>query len=460
MANLTLRSTTSATDPGSTSAKASALTHVEMDSNFILLQADIDGKISSSSPTLTGTIQLANNGILQLNEATANGSNYVQIKTPASVASNYVLTLPPDDGSAGQVLTTDGSGVLTFTDKTALTGLDIDGFTDGTGITLAATDKFLVSDDDASDAEKKINASQIDTYVSGTTATLTNKTLTTPVLSGAITTASNGDITFDPNDTGDVLTTPTIPSGTAGPGLQFGWNSNSTGGAAHIKSVLSVDAGSDDPTTNLLFNEGIQITATALGDGSTAGGYDSDFSWPTLAFLSNDKHGSLTSPNTDRNSGNQAYGNIWFVKQNKDATNTTQAAVESNQILGGFFGAGSKNSSSLAPTSAKFFMRATEDFSGSANGTRMEFSATPNGDTQPIQCLDINGDSVVINEDSEDVDFRVESNNVANAIKVDAGQDEVSFETVKIMMPNLPTSDPTNAGQLWNDSGTLKVSAG
>ena len=90
----------------------------------------------------------------------------------------------------------------------------------------------------------------------------------------------------------------------------------------------------------------------------------------------------------------------------------------------------------------------------------MEFSATPNGDTQPIQCLDINGDSVVINEDSEDVDFRVESNNEANAIKVDAGQDEVSFETVKIMMPNLPTSDPTNAGQLWNDSGTLKVSAG
>ena len=118
MANLTLRSTTSATDPGSTSAKASALTHVEMDSNFILLQADIDGKTSSASPTLTGTVQLANNGILQLNEATANGSNYVQIKTPAAVASNYVLTLPPNDGDSGQVLTTDGSGVLTWTAKT------------------------------------------------------------------------------------------------------------------------------------------------------------------------------------------------------------------------------------------------------------------------------------------------------------------------------------------------------
>ena len=29
----------------------------------------------------------------------------------------------------------------------------------------------------------------------------------------------------------------------------------------------------------------------------------------------------------------------------------------------------------------------------------------------------------------------------------------------EILLPNLPTSDPTNTGELWNDSGTLKVSA-
>ena len=29
-----------------------------------------------------------------------------------------------------------------------------------------------------------------------------------------------------------------------------------------------------------------------------------------------------------------------------------------------------------------------------------------------------------------------------------------------VMMSSLPTSDPNNAGQLWNDSGTLKISAG
>ena len=29
-----------------------------------------------------------------------------------------------------------------------------------------------------------------------------------------------------------------------------------------------------------------------------------------------------------------------------------------------------------------------------------------------------------------------------------------------VMVENLPTTDPVNAGQLWNDNGTLKVSAG
>ena len=57
MANIKLRSTTSATDPGSTSAKGSALTHAEMDSNFILLN---DEKLDAANGTATGTLTLAN----------------------------------------------------------------------------------------------------------------------------------------------------------------------------------------------------------------------------------------------------------------------------------------------------------------------------------------------------------------------------------------------------------------
>ena len=38
--------------------------------------------------------------------------------------------------------------------------------------------------------------------------------------------------------------------------------------------------------------------------------------------------------------------------------------------------------------------------------------------------------------------------------------DGLTVSGAVVMMASLPTSDPSNAGQLWNDSGDLKVSAG
>jgi len=65
--------------------------------------------------TLTGDLTLANNKTLILQEATGNGTDSVTIKTPAALAASYTLTLPVDDGTSTQVLTTDGSGVLSWT---------------------------------------------------------------------------------------------------------------------------------------------------------------------------------------------------------------------------------------------------------------------------------------------------------------------------------------------------------
>lgn len=53
-------------------------------------------------------------GQVRLYEDTDNGTNYVQLQAPASVASNLTLTLPSADGSSGQALVTDGSGNLSF----------------------------------------------------------------------------------------------------------------------------------------------------------------------------------------------------------------------------------------------------------------------------------------------------------------------------------------------------------
>ena len=45
-----------------------------------------------------------------------NGSNYLTLKASGSLSSNVTLTLPVDDGTTGQFLKTDGSGVLSWSD--------------------------------------------------------------------------------------------------------------------------------------------------------------------------------------------------------------------------------------------------------------------------------------------------------------------------------------------------------
>ena len=45
-------------------------------------------------------------------------SNSVKLQAPASVASDVTFTLPDADGTNGQVITTNGSGTLSFQDVT------------------------------------------------------------------------------------------------------------------------------------------------------------------------------------------------------------------------------------------------------------------------------------------------------------------------------------------------------
>jgi len=45
-------------------------------------------------------------------------------------------------------------------------------------------------------------------------------------------------------------------------------------------------------------------------------------------------------------------------------------------------------------------------------------------------------------------------------LRVESNVSAFRFLNVVIEMGSIPTTDPVNAGQLWNDSGTLKVSAG
>jgi hypothetical protein len=74
----------------------------------------VDFNDSSISTPLAVTGNTTAGAELRLPEDTDNGSNYVALKAADSIASNLTFTLPSVDGTSNQVLTTNGSGVLSF----------------------------------------------------------------------------------------------------------------------------------------------------------------------------------------------------------------------------------------------------------------------------------------------------------------------------------------------------------
>lgn len=72
-----------------------------------------------TGPTANTSITLANQGELRFAEATGNGTNYVGFEAPSSITSNLIWVLPATDGSANQVLSTNGSGTLSWATASA-----------------------------------------------------------------------------------------------------------------------------------------------------------------------------------------------------------------------------------------------------------------------------------------------------------------------------------------------------
>jgi hypothetical protein len=70
--------------------------------------------LSDSATTSTVNLIIDNDKEIRFREATANGTNYVSLSAPASLSADLTFTLPATDGTNGQVLTTNGSGVLSF----------------------------------------------------------------------------------------------------------------------------------------------------------------------------------------------------------------------------------------------------------------------------------------------------------------------------------------------------------
>lgn len=84
-----------------------------------------------------GALNILAQGDLRLEDSS--GGEYVALQAPSSLSSSYTLTLPADDGTSSQILSTDGSGVLSWASVSTA------GLTDGSVTTAKLADDAVTS---------------------------------------------------------------------------------------------------------------------------------------------------------------------------------------------------------------------------------------------------------------------------------------------------------------------------
>jgi hypothetical protein len=144
--------------------------------NNIMFSVDEDGISVANGTSSTGAV-------IRLGEATANGTNYVGIQAPASLAANVTYTLPTADGTSGQVLSTNGSGTLSWATDASGGGASYSAVRTQSGTT------YTLVLGDAGD------------YIQTTSTTAV--TITVPPQS-SVTWAADTEIYFEQNNTGQI----------------------------------------------------------------------------------------------------------------------------------------------------------------------------------------------------------------------------------------------------------------
>ena len=95
--------------------------------------------LTDTATTSTVNLIIDNDKEIRFREATANGTNYVSLSAPTTLSADLSLTLPSADGTSGQFLSTNGSGILSFASG-GVTGVS----TSATGTVLTLSDSNIL----------------------------------------------------------------------------------------------------------------------------------------------------------------------------------------------------------------------------------------------------------------------------------------------------------------------------
>jgi hypothetical protein len=276
--------------------------------NAQVLQTNGSGTLSFVSLLTTAATTTAG-AILELREGTNNGTNYVRIQAPASLAANVTYTLPTADGTSGQLLSTNGSGTLSWASTNGNTFQTIavagqsnvvaDSTTDtltlaaGTGITLttnATTDTVTITN----------SVTAPNTF--GTIAVAGQSNVVADSTTDTLTLVAGTNVTITTNATTDTITINASAGGTpAGSTGQIQYNN---AGAFGAEAALHYDATNNRLSVGGNTTPGGAMVARGAGTG-TGKIYVGENSAGTERFTVQDdgqvrviEHTSLTSDTT------------------------------------------------------------------------------------------------------------------------------------------------------------------
>ena len=384
--------------------------------------ADIDGTLEADAITLNGTAITATATL-----DTGISNNNVP-KFTSGVADNDFLRVDGtaiEGRSASEVLSDISAAPAAGSSNIVTTGaLDSGSITSGFG-TIDTGSSNITTTGLGTFGSVNIDGGAIDGVTIGTNSAVTDLRVDNLKLDGNTisSTNSNGAVTIDPNGTGNVALG------------NFTFDADQSVGAGQDNYVLKYDNSAGtiqlEAETSGGLSDIVNDSSPQLGgnldlnsNNITGTGNISTTGTATFATADNNAQLTLTSTDTDANSGPR----LDFIR------NPGQAGADNDFLSAilhrGYNDAGTPELITYAEANVQII-----DASDGSEDARFYINTMVAGSGRSR--LNILPSETVFNDDSVDVDFRVESNGNANMLFVDAGNDRVGIGT------NSPASGTT-----------------